>query len=496
MAIQNEPTRISTPFADAGTKNVIPETMAQPSATAAASWQAGFPTVCSLPLSAGGIPPARNDFNGLFNQLSQTSRFLQDGGIFAWNATTDYGANRLVLGSDGNLYWSVAQSGPNTGAGAVDPTTDSGAYWGSMPMKTPGLGDDGDGLVTASWVRALATSPVYLDPAGDDANDGMSAAKAVKTFQRAIALAMALPNSFKTIVVSSGTYNGNLETTGLYCNFILQGNITINGRVFIHNNSAITFTDNYTVTVVATNVTDAIAVDTASYLSALSTSFVVTATNITYNGLSIAKGSTVYMQSFHLSGTSSTAGVLVSGESYLLIGDSLDIDDILTTGRAIAVEGNSYLEAISNTQKTIYTSTTNMAVTINSISGANIKNLTINHKSTADVVMCTNNSFIHLSGIKIAASATANSFLGTSDCSYVLVDTSIDFSGAVNFCTAYCANNSVLTITPAATVTGTVTGQRYAVGHGGMISVGGAGANRIPGTTAGVASSGSYGFYD
>lgn len=134
MAIQNEPTRISTPFADAGTKNVIPETMAQPSATAAASWQAGFPTVCSLPLSAGGIPPARNDFNGLFNQLSQTSRFLQDGGIFAWNATTDYGANRLVLGSDGKLYWSAAQSGPNTGAGAVDPTTDSGAYWGQLPV--------------------------------------------------------------------------------------------------------------------------------------------------------------------------------------------------------------------------------------------------------------------------------------------------------------------------------------------------------------------------
>ena len=83
MAIQNEPSRISTPFADAGTKNVIPETMSQPSATAAASWQAGFPTVCSLPLSAGGIPPARNDFNGLLNQMTQTERFLQDGGIFS-----------------------------------------------------------------------------------------------------------------------------------------------------------------------------------------------------------------------------------------------------------------------------------------------------------------------------------------------------------------------------------------------------------------------------
>lgn len=134
MAIQNEPTRISTPFADAGTKNVIPETMAQPSATAAASWQAGFPTVCSLPLSAGGIPPARNDFNGIFNQLSQTARFMQDGGVYEWDSDTDYGANRIVLGSDGALYWSVAQSGPGTGAGAINPTTDSGAYWTIAPV--------------------------------------------------------------------------------------------------------------------------------------------------------------------------------------------------------------------------------------------------------------------------------------------------------------------------------------------------------------------------
>lgn len=135
MAIQNEPSRISTPFADAGTKNVIPETMAQPSAAAAASWQAGFPTVCSLPLSAGGIPPARNDFNGLFNQMTQTERFLQDGGVFAWDATTDYATNRLVLGSDGLLYWSLAQSGPNTGAGAQDPVLDNGTYWQLMPMN-------------------------------------------------------------------------------------------------------------------------------------------------------------------------------------------------------------------------------------------------------------------------------------------------------------------------------------------------------------------------
>lgn len=57
MAIQNEPTRIQIPFADSGTKNVIPDTNPTPSASQAASWTDGFPTQCSLPLASGGIPP-------------------------------------------------------------------------------------------------------------------------------------------------------------------------------------------------------------------------------------------------------------------------------------------------------------------------------------------------------------------------------------------------------------------------------------------------------
>lgn len=132
MAIQNEPTRIQIPFADSGTKNVIPDTNSKPSASQAASWTDGFPSQCSLPLSAGGIPPARADFNGIFNTITQSERFTQEGGIWAWDATVDYAANRLVLGSDGMLYWSIAQSGPNLG-GAQNPTTDIfGVYWYSI----------------------------------------------------------------------------------------------------------------------------------------------------------------------------------------------------------------------------------------------------------------------------------------------------------------------------------------------------------------------------
>lgn len=153
MAIQNEPTRIQIPFADSGTKNVIPDTNPTPSASQAASWTDGFPSQCSLPLSAGGIPPARADFNGIFNTMSQSIRFGQEGGVWTWDATVDYAANRVVLGSDGLLYWSVAQSGPNVG-GAQDPTTDDGTYWGTPSMPTMPAGDDSQAVATTGFVGA------------------------------------------------------------------------------------------------------------------------------------------------------------------------------------------------------------------------------------------------------------------------------------------------------------------------------------------------------
>ena len=134
MAIQSQPSRISEPFAGSGSKNAIPATNATPSASQAASWASGFPPECSQPISAGGCPVPRNDMNGVLNQLSQDYSFRQDGGVWAWSALADYGTNRLVLGSDGLLYWSVAQSGPNVG-GAQDPTTDNGTYWQLMPMN-------------------------------------------------------------------------------------------------------------------------------------------------------------------------------------------------------------------------------------------------------------------------------------------------------------------------------------------------------------------------
>ena len=143
MAIQNQPTRIPEPFAGSGTKNIIPTTNSTPSASQAASWASGFPPECSQPISAGGCPVPRNDFNGIVNALSQHLSFLQDGGVWEWDSTADYGPYRLVLGSDHKLYFSKAQSGPGTGAGAQNPVNDAaGTYWGGIPGSVAGAATD------------------------------------------------------------------------------------------------------------------------------------------------------------------------------------------------------------------------------------------------------------------------------------------------------------------------------------------------------------------
>ena len=198
MAIQKEPTRNQIPFADSGTKNVIPDTNSTPSASQAASWTDGFPAQCSLPLSAGGIPPARADFNGILNTMSQSIRFGQEGGVWGWDATVDYGTNRMVLGSDGKLYWSIAQSGPNVG-GAQDPTTDNGTHWLY--------------IVTEQWINSnIAPNILYLDATnGSDSNSGLVEASPLKTFAAAKSKLTGLKSyannsSFVKLVLLSGDY--------------------------------------------------------------------------------------------------------------------------------------------------------------------------------------------------------------------------------------------------------------------------------------------------
>ena len=124
-----QPNLIPMPFANSGDANTIPTTNTTPSTTQAASWTSGFPVINSTPLAAGGIPPAREDFNGAFKALSEHTVWGQSGNLYAWDATLDYALHAHTRGSDGNEYEAITASGPNTAAGAKNPVSDDGTYW-------------------------------------------------------------------------------------------------------------------------------------------------------------------------------------------------------------------------------------------------------------------------------------------------------------------------------------------------------------------------------
>ncbi|QIF95141.1 gp53-like domain-containing protein [Proteus vulgaris] len=82
------PKLISKPFAQNGQKNVIPEKYETSMESNQATWDQGFGQITMLPVSAGGLPPKGQDFNGILNQMCETIVHISKGGVFKFS--TDY----------------------------------------------------------------------------------------------------------------------------------------------------------------------------------------------------------------------------------------------------------------------------------------------------------------------------------------------------------------------------------------------------------------------
>ncbi|MEY1087334.1 hypothetical protein AB7160_00555 [Morganella morganii] len=80
------PKLIVKPFAKNGQKNVIPENYETSMESNQATWDQGFGQITMLPAAAGGLPPKGQDFNGIFNQISENIVYLSQGGRFKFSA--------------------------------------------------------------------------------------------------------------------------------------------------------------------------------------------------------------------------------------------------------------------------------------------------------------------------------------------------------------------------------------------------------------------------
>lgn len=148
MLSSQAPSRISVAFADGGIKNTIPIESQIGITPGAASFSDGFPPETFLPRSAGGIPPAGADFNGIFNAVTDILRWQAAGGLFKFDANFalaigGYPKGAVLLKADGTgTVISLTESNstnPDSGGAGWAPhgggkKVDGGAGVGGTPV--------------------------------------------------------------------------------------------------------------------------------------------------------------------------------------------------------------------------------------------------------------------------------------------------------------------------------------------------------------------------
>lgn len=82
MQTIEQPAVLNMPFANNGDKSTLPTS---PSGTNKASLSEGFPQITSEPITDGGIPPSREDFNALGYTATIYGYMAQCGGVFVYS---------------------------------------------------------------------------------------------------------------------------------------------------------------------------------------------------------------------------------------------------------------------------------------------------------------------------------------------------------------------------------------------------------------------------
>lgn len=166
MHSSNTPAKIQLPFASSGTKNTIPVPSQQGITPGAASFTDGFPPLTFTPLSAGGVPPAGADFNGIFNALSAIQQWQSAGGFFKYDATFStaiggYPQGAVLLNSSGTGLWICTTENNTTNPDAA------GAGWLAFSPSSiqSGINSVAPDTGTANaYAIALSPAPAALTP--------------------------------------------------------------------------------------------------------------------------------------------------------------------------------------------------------------------------------------------------------------------------------------------------------------------------------------------
>jgi hypothetical protein len=172
MLASQVPLSFPIPFANgagAGFIRQVPTASQIGITNGAASLTDGFPPLTFLAVTAGGVPPFGEDFNGLLNQISAGVQWFQVGGVPTYNAT-------YAVSIGGYPNGAVLQSGDGTGfwrntvdSNTTDPDASPASFTGSISgttltvtavasgTVTVGQTLSGTGITSGTIITALGT---------------------------------------------------------------------------------------------------------------------------------------------------------------------------------------------------------------------------------------------------------------------------------------------------------------------------------------------------
>ncbi len=150
-----EPSKIPAAWAWDGDINTIPDL---DPGNGLASWDRGYPIETQTPIAAGGTPPRRQDMNGALNAITNAQLWYQQGGLWEYDAYTNYEIGNHVL-QNGSLYYCIQANGPNSTV--KSPSADTAeAYWKPI-IYSNGRHPDPDHLLAPAVLQVLqAVYPV------------------------------------------------------------------------------------------------------------------------------------------------------------------------------------------------------------------------------------------------------------------------------------------------------------------------------------------------
>lgn len=217
----NQPAILSGAFAAEGDKNTIPAN--NDGLSGLASIAKGFPPITQVPLAQGGLPPQRQDFNGIFNLFSQFLLFAQNGGVYTYNNTLDY-QPPCIISYNGEYYSCVEDNGPNTSAGVQTPTV--AQYWEKLIPDVA--------VMTGASSSAAGAAGLVPAPAQGDQNKyllGNGTWQAIATTQQAEAGTddLAPMTALKVKQAITAQVQGIPVGDVVYRPFLMDGYVKANG---------------------------------------------------------------------------------------------------------------------------------------------------------------------------------------------------------------------------------------------------------------------------